>query len=223
MVITQHADEREAPVAGTSHTDKDPAPAPARIVVPDFESLYAREPDPWQVRSSFYEQRKLDVLLATLGRPFYGSAWDPACGVGELALRLSARCTTVLATDLAASAVELTRHRCAGESAITVAQLTLPAAPEPPQTFDLVVLSEFLYYLDADDRAAALDLVDTLTSSDAEIVSVHWRHHPHDAWLSGVDTEAEIAGHLSAHGWSQTVSHHDEQFVLDSFRRGGLT
>lgn len=196
-------------------------PETGAVVVPDFESLYASESDPWQVASSFYEQRKLEIVLASLGRPFYRAAWDPACGVGELALRLSGRCTTVLATDLAASAVRLTHRRCDGESAISVAQLSLPREPDTAVRFDLVVLSEFLYYLDADDRAATLELVHARTTDDAEVVSVHWRHHPHDAWLSGADTELEITEFLLSHGWVQTVRHHDEEFVLDCFRREG--
>ena len=55
------------------------------VNVPDFEALYQADADPWQVRSSFYEARKLDLLLACLSRPMYDAAWDPSCGVGELA------------------------------------------------------------------------------------------------------------------------------------------
>ena len=38
------------------------------IKVPDFEALYRRDADPWQVASSFYEQRKLELVLAALSR-----------------------------------------------------------------------------------------------------------------------------------------------------------
>lgn len=188
-------------------------------VIPDFEALYGAESDPWQVRSSFYEQRKLDVVLASLGRPSYRAAWDPACGVGELALRLAGRCTAVLATDLATSAVGITAQRCEHESGVTTAQLALPAAPDTPARLDLVVLSEFMYYLDADARHAALTLIDAIAADDAEIVSVHWRHHPHDGWLSGVDVEIEIVQFLRDRGWSPTVHHDDNDFVLDVLRR----
>jgi hypothetical protein len=61
------------------------------IDLPDFDALYRDDPDPWQVRSSFYEQRKLDIVLAGLQRPRYRSAWDPACGVGELRTRPTSR------------------------------------------------------------------------------------------------------------------------------------
>ena len=38
------------------------------VNVPDFDTLYRDDPDPWQVASSFYEQRKRAVLLASLTR-----------------------------------------------------------------------------------------------------------------------------------------------------------
>jgi len=34
--------------------------------IPDFESMYRADSDPWQVQTSWYERRKLAVLLASL-------------------------------------------------------------------------------------------------------------------------------------------------------------
>ena len=48
------------------------------VNVPDFDALYEADPDPFRVRSSFYEQRKLGLVLDCLTKPFYGAAWDPA-------------------------------------------------------------------------------------------------------------------------------------------------
>ena len=52
------------------------------IKVPDFDPLYRANSDPWAVSSSFYEQRKLDLVLGVLALPRYARAWDPACGYG---------------------------------------------------------------------------------------------------------------------------------------------
>jgi hypothetical protein len=189
--------------------------------VPDFDAVYRADPDPWQVRSSFYERRKLDVLLACLSSPTYRAAWDPACGVGELAARLGARTDRVLATDASAEAVQLTRDRCGQLANVVVATQALPTPPPsdwPP--FDLVVLSEFVYYLPDADRIATVDLVASVAADDAELVSLHWRHHPHDAWLSGADVQGEIGRRLTEHGWRPLVRHEDQDFVLGSFTRG---
>ena len=188
--------------------------------MPDFDALYRGDADPWQVRSSFYERRKLEIVLSSLSSATYAAAWDPACGVGELAARLAGRSTRVLATDASAEAVRLTRQRCAGLDAVTSVRQALPTSP--PADFprpDLVVLSEFLYYLTATDRAASLRMIDVSAARDAELMSLHWRHKPEDAWLSGADTQAEISRALTASGWRPVVHLEDRDFVLNAFER----
>lgn len=97
------------------------------VNVPDFDTLYRADPDPWQVTSSFYEQRKQAVLLASLTRPTYVSAWDPACGTGELAAGLALRVDSLLATDASPEAVRITTARCAGLSQVTASRSASPA------------------------------------------------------------------------------------------------
>ncbi len=186
--------------------------------IPDFDALYRAEPDPWSVRTSSYEQRKLSVILACLSRPRYVAAWDPACGVGELAFRLADRAARVLATDASAEAVALTRQRCADRAGVEVAQLRLPLPP-PCTGLDLIVLSEFCYYLEAADRRSMLTMINSVAAGDAEVLSVHWRFKPHDGWLSGESVQREIAGGLRRSGWTQTTHHLDTNFILDVHRR----
>ena len=186
--------------------------------IPDFDALYRAEPDPWSVRTSPYEQRKLSVILACLTRPRYVAAWDPSCGVGELAFQLADRAERVLATDASAEAVALTKQRCADRASVEVAQLRLPLPP-PCTGHDLIVLSEFCYYLDAADRRSLLTMINSVAAGDAEVLSVHWRFKPHDGWLSGESVQREIAGGLRRSGWTQTTHHLDTSFILDVHRR----
>ena len=97
--------------------------------VPDFDRLYASDPDPWQVATSWYERRKIDIALACLRRPRYRFAWDAACGTGELAAMLAARCDAVLASDASDRACALTTARCAQVPGVRVEQGALPALP----------------------------------------------------------------------------------------------
>ncbi len=190
--------------------------------VPDFEALYQEQPDPWQVGSSFYERRKLDLVLAALSRPHFGSAWDPACGTGHLAARLASRCDSVLATDLVPAALRLTGATCAGHDNVRLQQWAFPqdGDPEPATPFDLLVLSEFLYYLDAAERAAVGPLIDRVTAAQAEVLAVHWRPEPHDAWLSGAAVQQELADVLGEQGWRLTYRVEDIEFDLAGWRRG---
>ncbi|WP_156188057.1 methyltransferase domain-containing protein [Arsenicicoccus sp. oral taxon 190] len=194
--------------------------APTRT---DFEALYERNPDPFGVRTRWYERRKLQVVLAGLTRERYATAWDPACGTGDLALRLSWRCDRVLATDAAPRAVHLTEELCRATT-VQVAQLALPGDPTTrpgfPAELDLVVLSEVLYYLDAADRRAATQMVLTRLAADGEVATVHWSHHPHDAHLSGEAVTEELHRRLTAAGLRREVHHEDLDFVSSHWTRG---
>jgi len=195
------------------------AGAGAMIQPPDFEALYGREHDPWRVGSSWYEQRKLAVVAATLRQPHYAAAWDPACGTGHLARHLASIADRVLATDGSARAIEISRATCRGLASVELQTWLLPSAPPDRGPFDLVVLSEFVYYLPPTERRAALDTVRRLSRPHAEVLAVHWRHRPHDAYASGEETQREIVADLSGHGWSHAVRHVDEHFMLDVMER----
>ena len=67
--------------------------------IPDFDALVPSRARSWSVRTCPYLQRKLSITLACWNRPRYVAAWDPACGVGELAFGLADRAERVLATD----------------------------------------------------------------------------------------------------------------------------
>ena len=191
------------------------------VNVPDFDTLYRDDPDPWQVASSFYEQRKQAVLLASLTRATYASAWDPGCGTGELAAQLVHRADSVRATDASAEAVRLTAARCAQLPQVAVGRLRQPDHPDPGGGgFDLIVVAEFAYYLPATDRAEMWRTVSSAAAEVAEIVVIHWRHRPHDAHLSGFDVNGEAVRALTSEpGWRAVVRHDDEDFVLDVLRR----
>ena len=189
--------------------------------VPDFEALYREQPDPWSVATSFYEQRKLELVLAALTRRRYRNAWDPASGTGHLAARLAERCATVLATDGAEEAVRLSRTTCAELENVTLQPWRFPADGTPAAgPFDLVVLSEFLYYLPADERAQIAALLDRVSAGESEVLAVHWRPQPHDAWLSGAAVQAELAAALAAGGWRLVYRIEDVEFDLAGWRRG---
>ena len=187
---------------------------------PDFDAYYRADPDPWEVGTSAYEQRKRAVVLASLRRPRYAAAWDPACGTGHLTADLAARCDRVVASDASGAAAVIARERCAG-LAVSVDHRALPEAPVDP-TFapDLLVVSEVFYYLPDQVRAATVALLDRVAAPDAELVCVHWDGAPDDAWLSGAGAQTELVTQLVARGWKRRLHHTDEGFLLDTVTRG---
>lgn len=198
--------------------------------VPDFERLYAGDPDPWRVASSWYERRKTDVLLACLRRERYRLAWDLGCGTGELTARLAQRCDRVLATDSSERACEITLARCAGRHNVSVERSAAPDLPlalrdtgaagtSPGGRADLVVISEVLYYLRAPQRRDALETVLPACTPEADLVAVHWTARPEDARVSGLKAHRELDERLLGAGWGRLIAHRDLEFTLTLWSR----
>jgi SAM-dependent methyltransferase len=158
------------------------------------------------------------LVLDCLTKPFYAAAWDPACGVGEMAARLAPRAERVLASDASPQAVHLARRRCSACGNVEVKQLTQPQSP-PNETdlFDLIVVSEFGFYLTEQGRRDTLQVLDAAAAEKAELVAVHYRHHPLDGYgyVSGEQVQEEVVGCLEPRGWHHVVQHDDRDFIID--------
>jgi len=187
----------------------------ARVTrVPDFEAVYLADADPWNVATSWYERRKLAVLLASLPREHYGRVWEPGCGIGVATAALADRAGEVIASDASAVAVERARQRSAERDHVRVVKSGLPEVPLDG-TADLVVVAEFLYYLD--DLPAALDAVWSVCGEGTQLVFVHWAHRPHDAYLDGLETQEVVRRQAQARQSTSLVRHRDRDFLLDVY------
>lgn len=185
----------------------------------DFQSLYLADPDPWAVGTSWYERRKIALALACLRRERYAQAWDAGCGTGHLTAALARRCDRVLASDSTAAAVRLAQDRTADAPGVTCLLAALPAPPPGDIRPDLVVLSEVLYYLDAADRRATYDVVDRVTTPDADVVGVHWVLADDGYRQTGARTQRELGDALAERGWTRVVTHTDEEFLIGVWSR----
>lgn len=138
-----------------------------------FDALYRSDPDPWGFRTSAYEQEKYEATLAALSRPRYGRALEVGCAIGVLTRQLAARCDRLLAIDGSETALAAARIECDGIAAVDFACGTVPA-DFPAGGFDLIVLSEVLYYLvPADLEAVAARCLGAL-QPDGEVILCHW-------------------------------------------------
>jgi cyclopropane fatty-acyl-phospholipid synthase-like methyltransferase len=157
----------------------------------DFERLFVANDDPWQFRSSAYEQRKRELTLAALPRRRYARAWEPGCANGELSAALAERCDELLATDGSAQAVALATQRLAGFAHVEVRQAWLPAQ-WPAGRFDLIVISELGYFLDASALdAMARQTLDAL-GDGGTVLACHWRHPIEHGELDGDEVHSRL-------------------------------
>ena len=175
--------------------------------------MYESGPDPWRIGEGFYEQRKRQILLGCLPEPRYASCFEPACGNGELSVLLASRCDRLLAADIASAPVDRAAARLAGDSGVRVRRLAVPA-DWPAERFDLIVLSEFGYYLSWPDwQAVVARTADSLTGQWT-VIACHWLP---DFAERQSDTEAlhtELAARLPGR---QVLQLRDEDFWLDVF------
>ena len=189
---------------------------------PDFERLYAGDPDPWRVATSWYERRKTQIVLACLRREKYRCIWDIGCGTGELTAHLAGRADRVVAVDSARRACELTRARCREIPGVIVERAAAPTVPDALQgepVVDLVVLSEILYYLTAPARRATTEAVLGRCAPAADILAVHWTARPDDARVSGLKVHRELDEVLLGSGWGRLLAHRDIEFTLTMWSR----
>lgn len=139
-----------------------------------FDAMYAASDDPWRLQASWYEQRKRGMLLASLPEARYASAYEPACASGALTRSLARRCKNLLASDGAETAVVLARGRLADMGHVQVVQAWLPSE-WPEGRFDLIVLSEFLYYLSPLAAAELAERARAALLPGGTVAACHWR------------------------------------------------
>ena len=145
-----------------------------------FDEMYAADPDPWRFAASLYEREKYAATLAALPQSRYRSALEVGCSIGVLTAQLAGRCDSLLSLDVARAALEQAERRCSDAPHVRFA---LSRVPEewPAGTFDLILLSEVVYYLDRRDVARLADRVAEAIAPGGDVVLVHWlgdTHYP---------------------------------------------
>ncbi|MDT5349369.1 MAG: hypothetical protein QOH91_2656 [Mycobacterium sp.] len=184
-----------------------------------FDRMYAGDDDPWQLSSRWYEKRKYAITMALLPNRRYRHAFEPGCSIGTLTALLAVRCDHVTAVDVAEAAL------CTADARLRAArlrgQVTLARASLddqwPPGPFDLLVLSEVAYYLDADALAEVMREECPRLQRGAAVVAAHWRHAVADYPLTGDRAHTIIA---ATPGLTSVGCYRDRDVVVEVFDTG---
>jgi predicted TPR repeat methyltransferase len=139
-----------------------------------FDQLYARLPDPWEFETSDYERAKYEQTLATLSRPVYPSAFEVGCSIGVLTKRLAMRCERLLSVDIAEAALAKARARCATLTHVQFQKMAVPSQWPDARGFDLILLSEVIYYFNWADLMRLTERVAGSLNPKGECILVHW-------------------------------------------------
>lgn len=182
-------------------------------VPPDyFEQKYKADIDPWQFRTSEYEGAKYQATLGSLTKDRYRSGLEVGCSIGVLTKLLSPRCDSLLALDASATAIEAARS--INNENVTFRVANLPAE-FPEGIFDLIVLSEVLYYFDKSDLERVARSCSAATSRDGEIVLCHWLGET-DYPLEGIEASELFARFIKPALPVRSILH-DATYRLERF------
>lgn len=149
-----------------------------------FDRLYRENPDPWKFAESEYEAEKYAATLEALPSPRYSRALEVGCSIGILTQALGDRCDYVVGVDVSVAAIDQARIRNADRPNIEFEEMQFPDNL-PEGRFDLIVLSEVLYYFSPEKLLDVADCALNLAVDGADIVLVHWLGPTPDYPLNG--------------------------------------
>jgi 2-polyprenyl-3-methyl-5-hydroxy-6-metoxy-1,4-benzoquinol methylase len=177
-----------------------------------FEEKYRANIDPWHFKTSEYERDKYQATLVSLTKDRYAAALEVGCSIGVLTKLLSSRCMSLLAVDSSPTAIEAARSINGQNVTFRVANLP---AKFPEGNFDLIVLSEILYYFDKADLERVAQLCIDSISQDGEIVLCHWLGET-DYPLTGVEASELFARQIKPIMPARSILH-DAVYRLERF------
>ncbi|MBB1091546.1 methyltransferase domain-containing protein [Rhodopseudomonas palustris] len=154
-----------------------------------FEDKYRSDIDPWRFRSSDYEREKYRSTIGALGRQRFDEALEVGCSIGVLSAQLARHCVALTAID--ASSTAIAAARAAAPANVSFAVATLPQ-DFPPGCFDLIVLSEVLYYFSQADLLRVAQRCVEALRPEGEIIQCHWLGET-DYPLTGRDASDQFA------------------------------
>ena len=177
-----------------------------------FDRLYAASDDPWHFRTSDYERAKYAATLAALPPQRFTYGLEAGCAIGELTVLLAARCDRLLGLDIAAAPLRTARARCAALPHVAFEQMAIPGN-WPQGRFDLIVLSEVLYFLSPDDVRATAARVRASLAENGVVLLVNWLGGTDDPGTGDSAAEGFIAA--AAPAFQVDLHHRTERYRLD--------
>ena len=141
----------------------------------------------------------------------YASGYEPGCANGELSAALAQRCDRLVISDGSTEAVTAARERTRQLANVEVRQAWLPGQ-WPVERFDLIVISEWAYYLGADDIDTLALKIEASMESGGTLLACHWRRPIAGCVLDGDAVNRRLGNQL---GWPRLLSLHDIDFRLD--------
>ena len=138
-----------------------------------FDALYTADLDSWKFATSPYERGKYTLTLNAMPKPHYRSALEVGCSISVLTRSLASRCDAVVAIDAVQTPLVEARRRCTDLPGVRFEHMFVPEQ-WPEGAFELILLSEVIYYLSRNDVARLASRVTCSLSRGGSVILVHW-------------------------------------------------
>lgn len=195
------------PVAGVDQTIEAPNDPG------EFDELFKESADPWDYDVAPYEQVRFARTIAALDGRHFRRGLEVACAAGSLTEMIAPHCEHLLAVDASRAALTHAKRRLAPWPNVDVRLARMPEQL-PEGRFDLIMLSDMLYYLGLRGLQTFLAMLIDRAESGAMIVLVNYLG-PMAIALNG-EKAAEAAIALARlRGWRLTLHERNDTMRLD--------
>jgi len=177
-----------------------------------FEALFAENPDPWDFETSSYEHEKRAQTIAALDGRRFGNALEIGCATGVLTKDLAKLCDWIIGIDVSDRALSNAKHRLRDVPNIELRQGEVPS-DWPAGSFDLIVFSEVLYFLDEREIETVSRQANRSIMDKGVCLLVNWTGST-DLPLDGHDV---VGVFTDAGSWNRLGGMEAPQFRIDKF------
>ncbi|TYC52502.1 methyltransferase domain-containing protein [Rhodobacterales bacterium] len=162
-----------------------------------FETLYRTSEDPWNYETSIYEREKYAETLRCLGGRRYLHGIEIGCSIGVLSADLAPLCQRFTGVDLNERAASRARARLSPLPGTEIVVAEIPGS-WPAGRYDLIVLSEVLYFLSEDQIGMLAGKIATDWLHQGDCVVVNWLGDTRTP-LSGLEASDAFRRALARH------------------------
>lgn len=174
-----------------------------------FDTLYAKNADPWNFTASDYEQKKYKTLINSLGNLKNKNVLELGCSIGIQTLMLAKLCNLVTAVDISEAALIEAKSTCATVGNIKFELLDISKC-FPKGKFDTIICSEIAYYLSNDDLNKLFVNVNHHLLNGGKFAMVHWTGFVPDYPLNGNYVHNKFEDYIKIHSNFKEVESHTE-------------
>lgn len=157
-----------------------------------FDALFVDDPDPWDFENSAYERDKRAATIAALQGARFPNALEIGCATGFLSRDLAAHCDALLALDVSEQALAIARSKSVTNDTVLYRRAEAPR-DWPEGSFDLIVLSEVLYFLSTEEIAIVSRRAHETLVANGLCLLVNWTG-PNDLAVGGEEAARLFAG-----------------------------